>query len=173
MKAPSVEELTARIFDAFSGVRLDGGISLIEAELADDTLVEPDELIEEKDDWTKLINDRLCDFPYTFCFTDFRGYRFYIAPYMIWTLRNFRTSDALITEFTVYAIQTDRFMFLEHRFSDVFSLEQIKCMRDFLLFACENEDRFDGTVARENLERLLDVFPAIEKAKQASASNGG
>ncbi|WP_425494639.1 DUF6714 family protein, partial [Luteolibacter pohnpeiensis] len=96
MKAPSAEELSTRIFNAFSGVRLDGGISLIEAEYADGCDVARDHLIalEEKDDWTKIINDRLCDFTVTFCFTDYRGFRFYIAPYMIWVLRNFRTSNS-------------------------------------------------------------------------------
>ncbi|WP_234047519.1 DUF6714 family protein, partial [Luteolibacter pohnpeiensis] len=96
MKSPSTEELSARIFNAFAGVCLDGGISLIEAEYADSCDVAPDHLIalEEKDDWTKIINDRLCDFTVTFCFTDYRGFRFYIAPYMIWVLRNFRTSNS-------------------------------------------------------------------------------
>ena len=165
MKAPSVEELSARIFDAFSGVRLDGGITLIAAEYADDSLIEPDDLIEEKNDWTKLINDRLCDFTVTFSFTDYRGYRFYIAPYMIWILRNFRTSDSIITDFTIYAIKPDHNIFLDHPFAEVFTLEQVKCMRDFLLFACENEERFDAGVAQTNLDRLLQAFPEIEEAE--------
>ena len=174
MKVPSTEELSARIFNAFAGVRLDGGVSLIEAEYADDYDVAPDHLIEleEKDDWTKIINDRLCEFTVTFCFTDYRGFRFYIAPYMIWTLRNFRTSDSIITDFTIYAIETDRYMFVDHPFSEVFTLEQVRCMHDFLLFACENEERFDADVARRNLLRLQQAFPDIkEEAEQAASSN--
>ena len=167
MKAPTAEELSARIFDAFSGVHLDGGVSLIEAEYADDYAVAPDHLIalEEKTDWTKIITDRLCDFTVTFCFTDYRGFRFYIAPYMIWILRNYGTSDSIVTDFTIYAIETDRNAFAEHPFSEVFTLEQIKCMRDFLLFACENEDRFDANVARSNLNRLIEAFPEIEETE--------
>jgi hypothetical protein len=173
MNALSAEDLSARIFEAFAGVRLDGGISLIEAEYADDYDVAPDHLIdlEEKNDWTKIINDRLCDFTVTFCFTDYRGFRFYIAPYMIWSLRNYRTSDSIITDFTIYAIETDRNAFSEHPFSEVFTIEQIKCMRDFLLFACENEERFDADVARKNLIRLHQAFPEIEEAEQAVHGN--
>jgi hypothetical protein len=83
---------------------------------------------------------------------------------MIWTLRNFRTFDSIITDFTIYAIQPDRSTFLDHPFSEVFNQEQIKCMRDFLLFSCENEDCFDDTVARKNLDRLIEAFPEIEEA---------
>jgi hypothetical protein len=167
MNAPSADELSARIFDAFAGVRLDGGVSLIEAEYADDYDVAPDHLIalEEKDDWTKIINDRLCEFTVTFCFTDYRGFRFYIAPYMIWALRNFRTSDSIITDFTIYAIETDRYMFADHFFREVFTLEQVRCMHEFLLFACENEDHFDAGVAYTNLIRLQQAFPEIKEAE--------
>jgi hypothetical protein len=174
MNAPSAEELSARIFDAFAGVRLDGGVSLIEAEYADNYEIAPDHLIalEEKNDWTRIINDRLCDFTVTFCFTDYRGFRFYIAPYMIWTLRNYSASDSIIADFTIYAIETDRSMFSEHPFSEVFTLEQVKCMRDFLLFACENEDRLDADVVRSNLNRLLQAFPEIEEAEQAGRGDG-
>jgi len=174
MKAINADELSTRIFDAFAGVRLDGGVSLIEAEYADNYEIAPDNLIarEEKDDWTRIIDDRLCEFTVTFCFTDYRGFRFYIAPYMIWTLRNYKTSDAIISDFTIYAIETDRYMFSEHPFAEVFTIEQVKCMRDFLLFACENEDHLDARVARLNLSRLLQSFPDIEEAEQVVAPNG-
>ena len=167
MNAPTAEELSARIFDSFAGVRLDGGVSLIEAEYADDYKTAPDHLIalEEKDDWTKIIDDRLCDFTVTFCFTDYRGFRYYIAPYMIWTLRNFKTSDSIITDFTIYAIEPDRPMFSNHPFSEVFTVEQIRCMRDFLLFAFENEDHLDARVARKNINQLLQSFPEIKDAE--------
>ena len=170
MNAPTVEELSARIFDAFAGVCLDGGVSLIEAEYADNHEIAPDNLIarEEKDDWTRIIDDRLCEFMVTFCFTDYRGFRFYIAPYMIWTLRNFRTSSAIIADFTIYAIETDRHMFSDHPFMEVFSVEQVKCMRDFLLFACENGDHLDANVARLNLNRLLQTIPDIAEASRFS-----
>jgi hypothetical protein len=39
-------------------------------------------------------------------------------------------------------------------------------MRDFLLFTCENEERFDADVARKNLIRLHQAFPEIEEAEQ-------
>jgi hypothetical protein len=175
MKALTVEVLSSNIFSAFSGVCLDGGLSLIEAEYADNYAIAPDDLIalEEKNDWTKIINDRLCDFTVTFNFTDYRGFRFYIAPYMVWSLRNFRTSNSIITDFTVYAIDSDRSMFSEHYFLEVFTLEQVKCMRDFLVFACENENYFDTTVARRNLDQLSHAFPEIEEAEQDSIGNGG
>ena len=163
----STEALSARIFDSFAGVCLDGGVSLIEAEYIDRREIAPAHLValEEKSDWTKLINDRLCDYITTFCFTDYRGFRFYIAPYMIWTLRNFMDSSAFISDCTIYAIETDRCTFDDHPFSEVFSIEQIKCMRDFLLFACENEDHLDANVARTNLTRLMQTFPEIRETE--------
>ncbi|MEO5915677.1 MAG: DUF6714 family protein [Luteolibacter sp.] len=174
MTVISTEDLSARIFDAFAGVCLDGGVSLIEAEYADRREIAPVHLValEEKCDWTKLIDDRLCDYMSTFCFTDYRGFRFYIAPYMIWTLRNFRDSSAFIADCTIYAIEPGRSMFVDHPFSEVFSPKQIKSMRDFLLFACENGDHLDAKVARSNLTRLLQTFPEIQETEQVSLSGG-
>ena len=171
MKAPSAEELSARIFDAFAGVHLDGGVSLIEAEYADYNDVAPEHLIalEEKNDWTKIINDRLYDFTVTFSFTDYRGFRFYIAPYMILALRKFKTPESFITDFAIYAIETDSYIFSDHPFSEVFTLEQVRCMRDYLLFASENEERCDADAARRNLIRLQQAFPEIEDSEQAAS----
>jgi hypothetical protein len=45
-------------------------------------------------------------------------------------------------------------------------------MRDFLLFACENEEWFDANEARKNLIRLQQAFPEIEEAEKAVSSNG-
>lgn len=149
----STEALSARIFDAFSGVCLDGGVSLIEAEYIDRCEITFTHLVtlEEKSDWTKLINNQLCDYITTFCFTDYRVFRFYIVPYMIWTLRNFVDSSAFICDGTIDAIETNRCTFNEYFFSEVFSINQVKCMRNFLLFACENGDHLDANVARTNL----------------------
>jgi hypothetical protein len=88
---------------------------------------------------------------------------------MIWALRNFRTSDSIITDFTIYAIETDRYMFADHFFREVFTLEQVRCMHEFLLFACENEDHFDAGVAYTNLIRLQQAFPEIKEAEQAAS----
>jgi hypothetical protein len=161
------ETLSERITQAFCGVRLDGGISLIETEFADGGQFTPPHLIEleEKLDWTKIINDRLCEFTVTFCFTDHKGFRFYIAPYMIWTLRNYGTSDSIISDYTIYAIDPDRHVFDQHPFLEVFTFEQLVCMRDFLQFSITN-DYLDGDVARSNLNKLLHIAPELKQESE-------
>jgi hypothetical protein len=167
----SADTLSARITRAFGGIRLGGGISLIETEFADGGQFTPPHLIdlEEKMDWTKIINDRLCNFPVTFSFTDFKGFRFYIAPYMILTLRNYETSDSIISDYTIYAIDPGHHVFDQHPFLDVFTFEQVVCMRDFLLFSIENDYHLDGDAARSNLNKLLHVAPALKQ----EAEQGG
>lgn len=156
MAASEEEALVTRIHRAFAGVGLEGGISLIEAEYADGGQIAPEHLVDqqEKSDWTTLVDNRLCDFTVTFCFTDYKGFRFYIAPYMVWTLRNFRHSDSIIADGTIYAIDPDLYIFDDHPFEGVFTDLQIDCMRDFLAFATRQENDLDAVVAGRRLQRL-------------------
>ncbi len=156
MNAPDAETLIHRIYREFHGVVLGEGISLIEAEYADGGKIAPATLREqeEAEDWTKIINDRLCEFISTFSFTDHLGFRFYIAPYMVWTLRNFETSSAIIADFTIYAIDPTKYQFQKNPFDEVFTLPQMECMREFLLFAVDHPDSLDSRVATINLKAL-------------------
>ena len=156
MTANTEEALVDRIRKAFAGVMLEDGISLIETEYADAGQVAPPHLVrkQERSDWTALVNDQLCDFLVTFCFTDYKGFRFYIPAYMIWTLQNFRGSDSMILDGTIYGIDPSSHVFEIHRFEEVFTDQQLDCMRDFLTFAKQQGNHFDVTAAEKNLQQL-------------------
>jgi hypothetical protein len=154
------EELIAEIEDAFAGVRLEDGVSLNMTEYYDSggsaSHYAEESKTDERDDWHRLDDKTLEDFRVVFSFTDVKGFRFYIAPYMIWALRNHRISDAIIGDFTIYAIRPDHHVFEEIPFTSWFTGPQIAVMARFLEYCCDHDDTMDGTVAAENLAKLRD-----------------
>src|SRR5690349_15523979 len=90
------DRLVAQIEAAFANVALEDGVSLHMAEYNDSggTSHNFAELAktDERDDWHRVITPALQSFGNTFYFTDLKGLRFYIPAYMIWTIRNHRTS---------------------------------------------------------------------------------
>jgi len=156
MKSPDRDLLIGQIYHAFEGVTLGSGISLIETEYEDVNEIAPQNLIdkEERNDWKKIIDNRLTEFQVTFCFTNPEGFRFYIAPYMIWTLRNYETSAEIIADYTIHALDPHRHPFKEGDFGKIFTDNQIICMESFLVFAVANGDYLDGDEAERRLAKL-------------------
>ena len=93
----------------------------------------------------------------TFSFTDLKGYRFYIPAYMIWTLRHHRTSDSIICDNTIYALDADRYQFREVPFTSWFTAPQLSAIVKFLAYCRDHDDTLDGTVATANLAKLEDL----------------
>jgi hypothetical protein len=149
---------------AFAGVRLDDGESLNMTEYNDSGGCMPEFKVkaqnDERDDWTAIPDETLQRFTVTFSFTDLKGFRFYIPAYMIWTIRNHRTSNSIIADHTIYAIDPSHYLFKTIPFWHWFTREQVAAIMQFLEYAARNEDTLDGQVARENLVKIKEAQPA-------------
>ena len=161
-------ELIEMIENAFDGVVLGTGESLNLTEYADSSGCAPEyaELAkrDERIDWRAIPDSVLEQFRVTFCFTDLLGYRFYAAPYMIWTIKNHRDSDSFIADATIYAMDPSSCQFSKKRFSDWFTSEQTQAILAFLDYCADNGDSLDDRVAVDN---------AISIRKEIQQSNGG
>ena len=168
MKHPDMTDeehgLIAMIQHAFAGVKLDDGESLNMTKYNDSGGSRPEFKEKAKDDerenWGSIPDATLEQFTVTFSFTDLKGFRFYIPAYMIWAIKNHKTSDSIIADFTIYAIRPDHYLFESIPFWEWFTNAQITAMIQFLKYAARNEDWFDGNVARENLAKLKRAEPA-------------
>ena len=158
MTASDEDNLIAQIEAAFKNVSLEDGISLHLAEFHDSggsalhlvELAESDERL----DWHRVITPALESFPVTFNCTDLKGFRFYIPAYMVWTIRNHRTSSSIITDFTIYAIDPDRHPFKDTPLVEWFTPHQVAAMTAFLQYCVDNNHSVDGDIAGDNLRKL-------------------
>ena len=152
------QELIQEITSAFKNVKLCGGISLNMTEYNDSGGTEESFLIksqfDEKDDWSKIPDEVLEKFMVTFSFTDVKGFRFYIAAYMIWSINNLKTSQSIIGDFTIYALDPNHYVLNSIGFENVFSSVQIMAIIKFLEFSVENGDYCDGAFAEKNLDKI-------------------
>lgn len=157
-------ELIALVHRAFAGVTLDDGASLNMTEYYDSGGCRPEfkekAQDDEREDWTAIPDETLEQFTVTFCFTDLKGFRFYMPAYMIWTIRNHRTSESIIADSTIYAIDPAHYLFESIPFWQWFTRDQVGAMMQFLEYAAGNEDSLDGKVARENIAKIKDAQPS-------------
>ncbi|NQU49751.1 MAG: hypothetical protein HQ519_13955 [Planctomycetes bacterium] len=151
-------EILGQIDQAFAGVRLEDGISLNMTEYYDSGGCRPEYEVKAKDDeredWSSIPDQTLEQFTVTFSFTDLKGFRFYVPAYMKWAIRNHRTSDSIIADFTIYAIDPAHYLFKETSFVDWFSDEQVAVMVRFLEFGIQSDGWLDGKVAKSNLKKI-------------------
>lgn len=151
--------LIQQIRDAFQDVRLEDGISLNMTEYHDSYGCATHFLETAKDDermdWQAIPDETLESFTVTFCFTDLKGFRFYLPAYMIWTIRNHKKSNCIIGDFTIYAIDPNYHQFQATPFLDFFSEQQVEAMVAFLRFCTDTGGYTDEQVAANNL-RLIE-----------------
>src|SRR4026208_1212325 len=102
MTSSREDNLIATIDKAFADVRLEDGVSLNMTEYNDSggsaKHYAERAKQDERMDWHRSDGKTLQKFTATFSFTDLKGFRFYIPAYMTWTIRNYRTSDSIISD---------------------------------------------------------------------------
>jgi hypothetical protein len=159
------QELVDQIHRAFAGVSLEDGTSLNMTEYNDSGGCMPEFMekakADERNDWTAITDETLERFTVTFSFTDLKGFRFYIPAYMIWTIRNHRTSDCIIGFCTIYAIRPSHHLFKTTPFWQWFTREQIDAMTKFLEYVAQDDDSSDGQEALENLSKIRLAQPFV------------
>jgi hypothetical protein len=152
------QELIERIRAAFAGVTLEDGISLNMTEYNDSGGSMPEfkekASDDERVDWQAIPDKTLEQFTVTFSFTDSKGFRFYMPAYMIWAIRNHRTSDSIIGDFAIYALDPSKYLFQTIPFLRWFTADQVESMTAFLEYAVQSDGSLDDRVARENLLKI-------------------
>ena len=143
---------------AFNGVKLGDGISLNMTEYYDSGGAETEYLelskFDEREDWSKIDDKTLEKFSVTFSFTDLNGFKFYTPAYMTYAIKNFDTSESIITDFTIYAMDTDHYLLRDIGIKGVFNSNQLLCIIGFLMFVIDNPAHFDSKIASENLLKI-------------------
>ncbi len=157
---PEKEQLLAIIERAFSGVRLEDGVSANMAEYYDCPgargashyleLARSD----ERDDWRRVGDTTLERCQASLSFTDLKGFRFYAPAYMEYAVRNHDVSGSIIVDDIIYALSPERDLFKEVPFEQWFTSEQTTAIMMFLEYCVAHGGTLDGVAARKNLERI-------------------
>jgi len=153
------KDLIEQIKSAFADVKLDDGVSLNVTEYYDSggtvEAFREKAKFDERLNWAAIPDETLEQFTVTFSFTDLKGYRFYIPAYMIYNVRNRETSNSIITEFTIYALDIDRYQFRDSPFVDFFTTSQLEAICSFLEWESRNEGGFGEATA--NLRKIREA----------------
>jgi hypothetical protein len=168
-RAKDRESVVALVQEAFRGVSRANGVSLHEAAVIDnhgsDAARRRARLRDIESRWEDVPGDDIRDHYSALSFLDPIGFRYYIAPYMVWALRNFDRSDSLSVDHTIYSLNPSlkpkiRAWQLE-RFA-LFSEQQASAVASFLRFMLERTNgRADDGAAGE---ALFDYWEKYEKA---------
>jgi hypothetical protein len=152
-------ELILTIQEAFQDVKLEDGVSLNMTEYNDSGGYKAEHykqlaVDDERDDWQKIDDETLEKFTVTFCFTDWKGFRFYIPAYMTWAIKH-PESNCVIGDFTIYALDPSSISKKNERpFDKILNKQQIEAIVLFLEHCIENDDRCDAKSAATNLKRM-------------------
>jgi hypothetical protein len=139
------------ITNAFSDVTLGDGIGIFEAEALDGYLSQNKKEIERKkdirDDWRKIPDNIIENHGFVLTFMDPDGLKFAIPAYMIFALRNYKTSSSFCIDSTIYALdRTDQWVHL--------NLVQQNAVAKFIQIVIEiGNDYFDTDAAMEAYEK--------------------
>lgn len=164
----------ARVIDlisrAFSGVTRDGGVSLHEADIIDGYGSAEKRVAARKLDtesgWQAVPDRDIEYYNSILSFLDPIGFRYYIAAYMVWSLKNFRISESVTSDFTIYAFAMDGHQNMKDwkmsRFS-ILSEAQSTAVYEFLRFMQDfGEGDADSSVARQAINQYWVRFSKID-----------
>jgi hypothetical protein len=164
-----LELLIRQIQIAFDEVRR-GIITIHEAEVIDsygskEEMVAARKLDRERR-WQDVPDGHIEECSNALCHVDPTSWRYYIAAYMVWALRNFRTSDSIVSDHTIYAFNPycDDPALNAHsmaRFQEL-NKEQSAAVCRFLRYMAANGDHADDSVAHRALQSYWGKFCEAE-----------
>ena len=148
------------IIIAFECVSRENGVSLHEAQVIDEygTETEKEEArrLDTEGRWQDVPDKDIERHNSILCFVDLIGWRYYLAAYMVWVLRNYLASDSFSKDSTIYSLRIDKNSDLEEHFQqrfDILSQEQSRSVCRFLRFMREYaEGRCDSNAADEAIQ---------------------
>jgi hypothetical protein len=135
-----IDQLITLIRSAFDGTQLEGGTTIHEADLEGCYLKEQDRLDarakDSETEWSTVPDWKIERFPSVLSFFDVKGWRFYIPAYMIWTLRNWRTTNLIIADSVVWTFDPTMPDFDLPRYSSLSAAQSHAAYR-FVKFFCD------------------------------------
>ena len=149
----TLEQTIKIIIEGFGETQLPGGQNLLHRECCDDSDIrafygklwnEVDSAVLERE------NAALCFFSPT-------AFQYYLPAYLIWTLRNFRTSDSFTVDSTIYSLDPTTKSkgtvcdFAESKFT-LFTPAQKSAISAFLEFMASEPDHCDAQAAKSALK---------------------
>lgn len=167
MSNSNVKKIIDHIQAAFCNVRLEGGVSLHEAEVIDAYGTDAERSAARKKDnvdapWQDVPPNDIENHGSILSFVDSKGFRYYLPAFMTWTLRNFRRSNCMSIDSTIYALDLSTDTGIRKWQLERFSLlnqAQAKAIYEFLThMAYDAEDHCDGRVARDALRHHWKKF---------------
>jgi hypothetical protein len=154
----SIERTSTLIQDAFRGVELGNGLTIHEADLEGHDYDGAGEAARAKDperDWTEIPDWKLERIhALSSCF-DMEGWRFHLPAYLIWTLKNWRTSTSITSDFVVWGLKlSNNSEYKLERYRSL-TVVQSKAVLAFL----DHLDQFSGEPdARESIDSYWGQF---------------
>ena len=145
-----IERLIALIQNAFEGVQLEDGTTIHEAELegaySDDRVRIAAREKDKEHNWRDVPGWKIERFHSALSFLDVKGWRFYIPAYMVWTLRNWRTTDSPTVDSLIWDFDPDFKISFLPRYASLAS-EQACAVCQFLQFFCDYSGEPDACKA--------------------------
>jgi hypothetical protein len=153
------------IREAFAGVRR-GAITLHEAEVID-SYGSDDERADARQrdteqNWEDLPDQHIEECPWALCHLDPVSWRYYIPAYMIWSLRNFRSNDSIVSDFTIYTFDASDSDAKLREYSTeryrTLSPSQSRDVCRFLTYMANIGERADNLTAKAALKKYWGQF---------------
>lgn len=149
-------EIIQSIQKAFANVAR-GSITLHQAEVIDSDGSVLDQqkarLLDQDTSWDQVPDSSLEECTSAICHLDPESWRYYLPAYLVWSIRNYQHSDAIMIDFTIYSLkltedndllteyEMNRFRLLDH--------EQSVAVYKFLDFMAEQDEFVDSSAADE------------------------
>ncbi|PWU10334.1 MAG: hypothetical protein C5B50_25730 [Verrucomicrobia bacterium] len=140
------DEIIAEITAAFSGVAR-GDTTLHEADIIDrcgpDSARRAARARDAEKRWQDVPDTDIEQYPSALSHLCPESFRYYIAAYMVWSLRHYRTSGSASSDFTIYALAPNTNKPKDKRALsrfENFSTRQAQAIRRFLEFMVEHGD---------------------------------
>lgn len=152
-----IDAVAARIEHAFTGVQLGTGVSWREADVLDSYGSARERTaareLDEKEDWRRIPHSLIGALKYqsVLPFLNAGGFKFYLAPCMIFALKNYRTSNSLISDSILYSLTSAS---TAKELQAILDPEQKQCVIDFLSLCLEiGDDHFDLHKVEDRLQK--------------------
>ena len=159
------ESIIEAIRSAFAGVPR-GRITMHEAEVIDDYGSDDERKkargLDTDESWDQVRDNDIMACTTALCHVDADGWRYYLPAYMIWSLRHFRASHSIVSDFTIYTFDPNNKCpqlraFNMERFG-LLNQAQSRAVCRFLRYMAANDDLADGRMAQMALDEFWGRF---------------
>jgi hypothetical protein len=134
--AEAPDEVIAAIRTAFAGVPR-GAVTIHEAEVIDeygsDAERAPARRLDTEASWDRVPDADIEACTTALCHLDPEGWRYYGPAYMVWSLRHYRVSNSIVSDFTIYTFDPSGDAGLRE-----YKLARFRCRRPVVLSITHN-----------------------------------